>query len=151
MLAQPFDGLVLANPQVQILDEISEKVQSLGINHLNVSKELSCALMTVPTTERSRFAQEWIKDLLGQIKDEPILCSHPDLFFHPSLKIDFFALIRQVARIKRVIILWPGEYSRDTLSYAIPEHRHYKVWNIPDSLLIQPKVLIFQISAAEGA
>ena len=151
MLAQPYDGLVLANPQVQILDEISEKVQSLGINHLNVSRELSNALMTVPTSERSRFAQEWMKDLLGQIKDEPILCSHPDLFFHPSLKIDFFALIRQVARIKRVIILWPGEYSRDTLSYAIPEHHHYKVWNISDSLLIQPKILIFQISAAEGA
>jgi len=77
MLAQPYDGLVLANPQVQILDEISEKVQSLGIHHLNVSKELSSALMTVPTTERSRFAQERMKDLLGQIKDEPILCSHP--------------------------------------------------------------------------
>jgi len=87
MLAQPYDGLVLANPQVQILDEISKKIQSLGINHLNVSRELSNALMTVPTSERSRFAQGWMKDLLGQIKDEPILCSHPDLFFHPSLKI----------------------------------------------------------------
>ena len=151
MLAQPYDSLVLANPHVQFLDDISEKVQSFGVKHLNVSKELSSALMTVPTTERSRFAQGWMKDLLGQIKDEPILCSHPDLFFHPSLKIDFFTLIRQVARIKRVIILWPGEYSRDTLSYAIPEHHHYKVWNISDSLLIQPKILIFQISAAEGA
>jgi len=151
MLAQPYDGLILANPQVQILDEISEKIQSFGVKHLNVSKELSSALMTVPTTERSRFAQEWMKDLLGQIKDELILCSHPDLFFHPSLKIDFFTLLRQVARIKRVIILWPGEYSRDTLSYAIPEHRHYKVWNISDSLLIQPKIFIFQISTAEGA
>jgi len=66
-------------------------------------------------------------------------------------KFDFFALIRQVARIKHVIILWPGEYSKDTLSYAIPDHHHYKVWNISDSLLIQPKIFIFQISAAEGA
>lgn len=151
MLAQPYDCLVLANPQVQILDEISEKIQSFGVKHLNVSKELSDTLMTVPTNERGQFAEEWLKSLLGEVKDKPILCSHPDLFFHPSLKIDFFTLIRQVARIKQVIILWPGEYSKDTLSYAIPDHHHYKTWKISESLLIQPKILIYPISAAQGA
>lgn len=151
ILAQPYDCLVLANPQVQILDEISEKIQSLGVKHLNVSKELGVALMTVPTNERGQFAEEWLKSLLGEVKDKPILCSHPDLFFHPSLKIDFFTLLRQIARIKQVIILWPGEYSKDTLTYAIPDHHHYKVWKISDSLLIQPKILIYPISAAQGA
>lgn len=151
ILAQPYDCLVLVNPQVQILDGISKKIQSFGVKHLNVSKELSDALMTIPTNERGPFAEEWLKNLLRELKEETVLCSHPDLFFHPSLKIDFFTLIRQIARIKRVIILWPGDYSRNTLSYAIPEHRHYKVWNISDSLLIQPKILILQISAAEGA
>ena len=107
--------------------------------------------MTVPTTERSQFAQEWLKDLFEELREKPVLCSHPDLFFHPSLKIDFFTLIRQVARIKQVIILWSGEYSKDTLSYAIPDHYHYKVWKIPDSLLIQPKILVYHISAAQGA
>lgn len=151
MLAQPYDCLVLANPQVQILDEISEKIQSFGVKHLNVSKELSDTLMTVPTNERGQFAEEWFKNLLGELRDKPVLCSHPDLFFHPSLKIDFFTLIRQVARIKQVIILWPGEYSKDTLSYAIPDHHHYKTWKISESLLIQPKILIYPISAAQGA
>ena len=151
MLAQPYDCLVLVNPQVQILDEISEKIQSFGVTHLNVSKELSDALMTIPTNERGLFAEEWLKDLLRELKEKPVLCSHPDLFFHPSLKIDFFTLLRQVARIKQVIILWPGEYSKDTLTYAIPDHHHYKVWKISESLLIQPKILIYPISAAQGA
>jgi hypothetical protein len=151
ILAQPYDCLVLANPQVQILDEISEKIQSMGVKHLNVSKELSDALMTVPTNERGQFAEEWLKSLLGELRDKSVLCSHPDLFFQPSLKIDFFTLIRQVARIKQVIILWPGEYSKDTLTYAIPDHHHYKVWKISESLLIQPKILIYPISAAQGA
>jgi len=89
MLAQPYDCLILTNPQIQILDEISEKIQSFGVKHLNVSKELSDALMTVPTNERGQFAQEWLKDLIRGIREEPVLISHPDLFFHPSLKIDF--------------------------------------------------------------
>ena len=151
ILAQPYDCLILTNPQIQILDEISEKIQSFGVKHLNVSKELSDALMTVPTNERGQFAEEWLKDLLGELREKPVLCSYPDLFFHPSLKIDFFTLIRLVARIKQVIILWPGEYSTDTLTYAIPDHHHYKVWKTPESLLIQPKILIYPISATQGA
>ena len=151
LLAQHYDCLILTNPQIQILDEISEKIQSFGVKHLNVSKELSDALMTVPTNERGQFAEEWLKDLLGELREKPVLCSYPDLFFHPSLKIDFFTLIRLVARIKQVIILWPGEYSTDTLTYAIPDHHHYKVWKTPESLLIQPKILIYPISAAQGA
>ncbi|WP_152031733.1 BREX-3 system P-loop-containing protein BrxF [Longilinea arvoryzae] len=151
MLAQPYDCLVLVNPQVQILDEISEKIQSFGVMHLNVSKELGNALMTIPTNERGLFAEEWLKNLLRELKEKTVLCSHPDLFFHPSLKIDFFTLIRQVARIKQVIILWPGEYSKDTLTYAIPDHHHYEVWKISESLLIQPKISIYPISAAQGA
>ena len=151
LLAQHYDCLILTNPQIQILDEISEKIQSFGVKHLNVSKELSYALMTVPTNERGQFAEEWLKDLLGELREKPVLCSYPDLFFHPSLKIDFFTLVRLVARIKQVIILWPGEYSTDTLTYAIPDHHHYKVWKTPESLLIQPKILIYPISAAQGA
>jgi len=151
ILAQPYDCLILTNPQIQILDEISEKIQSFGIKHFNVSRKLSSVLMTVSTNERGQFAQEWLKDLIRGIREEPVLISHPDLLFHPSFKIDFFTLIRQISRSKQMIVLWPGEYSKDTLSYAIPDHHHYKVWKTTESLLIQPKILIYPISAAQGA
>lgn len=151
LLAQHYDCLILTNPQIQILDEISEKIQSFGIKHFNISRALSNALMTVSTAERDRFAQEWLKDLIRGIREEIVLISHPDLFFHPSLKIDFFTLIRQISRSKQMIVLWPGEYSTDALSYAIPDHHHYRVWKISDSTLIQPKIVIHQISAAQGA
>ncbi|KPL75309.1 hypothetical protein ADN00_13045 [Ornatilinea apprima] len=151
LLKQPYDCLILVHPQIQILDEISEKIQSFGIKHYNVSRALGSALMTVSTAERDRFAQEWLKDLIRGLREEPVLISHPDLFFHPSLKIDFFTLIRQISRSKQMIVLWPGEYSTDTLSYAIPDHHHYRVWKISDSLRIQPKIIIYQISAAQGA
>jgi hypothetical protein len=45
---------------------------------------------------------------------------HPDSSFILRLKL-IFSHDPSVARIKQVIILWPGEYSKDTLTYAIPE------------------------------
>jgi hypothetical protein len=148
LLSQPYEALILVHPQIQALDDISFQIQSLGIVHFNISKELSAALMAILTAEHGRFAQVWLKDTLARIPENPVLCSCPDLLFLPSLEIDPFTLIRQVARIKPVIVLWPGEYSTTTLSYALPEHHHYRSWKLSDSLLLQPKVLIHPISAA---
>ncbi|GAP40680.1 BREX-3 system P-loop-containing protein BrxF [Flexilinea flocculi] len=148
LLARNYDGLILTNPQIQILDEISEKIQSFGIRNFNVSRELSSALMKISTDKRGEFAQEWLKDLICELQKEPVLFSHPDLLFHPSLKIDYFALIRQIAHSKQLIVLWPGKYALDILSYAIPDHHHYRIWKISDSLLQQPRIVIYQITDA---
>lgn len=150
LLKQPYDCLILVDPHIQTLNEISSDLQSLGIAHLNISQELSSALMTVSASERGRFAQERLKDRIRGLPEEPVLCSHPDLLCHPSLNLDFYGLIRQIARSKRMIVLWPGEYAADTLTYAVPAHHHYRVWKISDSLRIHPKVFIYQISAAQG-
>lgn len=107
--------------------------------------------MTISANERSRFAQEWLKDVISRFQNEPIICVCPDLLFHPSLNIDPYSLIRQTARIKQIIVLWPGEYSSNILTYAVPEHRHYRTWRISDSFLAQPRILIHQIPAAQGA
>jgi len=149
--SQSYDCMILVHPQIQMLDELSDKLQSRGIAHFNISQKLSSALITLSTTERGRFAEKWLKDTLGGLYKNPILCTHPDLLFHPSLEIDPFTLFCQAARFRQMIVLWPGEYSIHTLSYAVPEHHHYRIWKISDFLLIQPKILIYQISTKQGA
>lgn len=151
LLSQSYDCLILTHPQIQILGGVSYDLQSKGIVNINISKELSSELMTVSAAERSRFSQEWLKNAVAKIHESPVLCSSIDLLFHPALNIDPFLLFRQVARIKQVIVLWPGEYSSNTLSYAVPEHHHYRAWKLSNSLLLQPKVLIHSISVSQGA
>lgn len=148
---QPFDCLLLVHPYIQILEKLSTEIQGPGVSHLNISKELSTSLMAVSASERSRFSQKWLIDTLTKFQNAPVLCTGPDLLFDPSLKIDPMSLIRQAARIKPVIVLWPGEYSAKTLSYAVPEHHHYRTWTVTDALLRQPAMLIHQISASQGA
>jgi hypothetical protein len=151
LLSQPYDCLLLVHPYIQILEKLSTEIQESGVSHLNISKELSTSLMTVSASERSRFSQKWLIDILATFQNGPVLCTGLDLLFDPSLNIDPLSLIRQAARIKQLVVLWPGEYSSNTLSYAVPEHHHFRTWKVTDSLLRQPVVLIHQISASQGA
>jgi len=101
--------------------------------------------------ERSRFSQKWLVDSLASFQNGPVLCTCPDLLFDPSLEIDPLALFRQAARIIQLIVMWPGDYASNNLSYAIPEHHHYRTWKLSDSLLRQPVVRIHRISTSQGA
>ena len=149
-LSQPYDCLILVHPQIQILEKISNEIQGRGIICLNISKDLSTSLIPISASERSRFLQRWLMDTLSLFTTPPVLCICPDLLFDPSLEIDPLALFRQAARIIQLIVLWPGEYSKKILSYALPEHRHFRTWKISDSMIQQPVVTIQQISTLQG-
>ena len=151
LLSQPYDCLLLVHPHIQVLERMSNEIQGLGVAYLNVSKELSASLMAVSAGERSRFSQKWLNDALTSIQNGPVLCTCPDLLFDPSLEIDPLALFRQAARIIQLIVLWPGEYSENNLSYAVPEHHHFRTWKVSDALLRQPVVMIQRIFTPEGA
>jgi len=140
------DCLILVHSKVQVLESKAKEIQEAGIALLNISRELSSSLMTLSASERSRFSQKWLVDRLADFQNGPVLCTCPDLLFEPSLKIDPLSLFRQAARIRQIIVLWPGEYSTNTLSYAVPEHQHFQTWKLTDSLLRQPAVIIRQIS-----
>ncbi|MDR3576959.1 MAG: BREX-3 system P-loop-containing protein BrxF [Anaerolineaceae bacterium] len=151
ILSQAYDGLLLVHPQIQVLERMSNEIQISGMAHLNISKELSAALMVVSAGERSRFSQNWMLDKFSSLQSGPVLCSCPDLLFDPSLEIDALGLFRQAARIIQLIVMWPGEYSANILSYAVPEHHHFRTWKISEALLIQPIVIIQQLSSSLGA
>jgi hypothetical protein len=151
LLSQPFDCLLLVHPNIQIHEKTSREIQGFGIESLNISRELSSSLMNLSASERSRFSQAWLMDTLVTFQKSPVLCTCPDLLFDPSLEIDPLALFRQAARAIQIIVLWPGEYSANILSYAVPEHHHFRTWIISDPLLMQPEVRIQRISSVQGA
>ena len=150
LLAQPFDGLIIVDPDIQVLDQTLHEIKSIGIQSISINKELSDALKDIPAEQRGRFARSWLKDTIAGIQQDLIVCSNLDLLFHPSFKMDPFALICQLTRLKKIVFLWPGNYSSNVLSYAIPIHHHYRTWEISDDQSFQPKVIIQQISDRLG-
>ena len=150
-LQQPFDCLILVHPQIQVLERVSHEIQRPGVAHLNLSKLLSAALLPVFAGERGRFSQKWLLDTLAALPSgDLVCCTSPDLLFEPSLQIDPLSLFRQAARVSRGIVLWPGEYTGDTLSYAVPEHHHFRTWKVTADFLRQPAVIIQALSTSQG-
>ncbi|MCX6080702.1 MAG: BREX-3 system P-loop-containing protein BrxF [Chloroflexi bacterium] len=150
-LSKSYDCLILVHPHIKVLERISDEFQELGIAHLNVSKALSASLMAVSTSERDRFSQECLIDSLSEFPNSPVLCTCPDLLFDPSLAVDPLALFRKAARVKKLIVCWPGDFSANTLSYAVPEHHHFRTWKISEDSLRQPEVLIQRLPNTQGA
>ena len=147
---QPYDCLIFVNPDHQILEGVASELQRDGLGCLNIGKELSAALRPVSVKERSSFSQKWLLESLRRFSNGPVICTNIDLLFDPNLELDPLTLFRQAARYMRMIVLWPGEISGKSLFYAIPEHHHFRSWEISNALLLQPHVLIQPITFTQG-
>ena len=106
-----------------ILREIPETWQITSI-----SGELSTFLIASGEVDRSRAARDWLLDELRKKSPGPVVCRDVDLLFHPTLNLDPLVLFRQASRQVKLVVLWPGNYSNGVISYAVPEHRHYRFW-----------------------
>ena len=123
------DCLILVHPSISVLEHHSVEIQAhYQFLAFNVGKELSQALMNTLLTDRGRAAQGWFMDRINENKPGPLLCDQIGLLFEPSLQLNSLSLFQQAARITRLIILWPGDYSSGVLTYAVPEHAHYQAW-----------------------
>ncbi len=100
---------------------------------ISISRELSAFLAEPNEIDRAQLASQWTLDRLRDMAPGPVVCHDVDLLFHPSLKIDPLALLRKASQFTQLIVLWPGVHKDGVLSYARPEHHHYRYWkNLED-------------------
>lgn len=124
--------LVLVHPGIQQLKKAEDKILAdYQVVCLCIGKELSSAVLTTPRAQRSRMARQWLEMVLREKSPGPILCSEVDLLFQPAFDLDPLLLFRQISRYTRLLVLWPGTYGNGVLTYAVPEHHHYRTWRKP--------------------
>jgi hypothetical protein len=99
---------------------------------LRVGQDLSRELLDIAPNRRPLMVQRKFPQLVREYTPGPLICSDIDLLFEPTLQIDPLRLLRETARLTTLIVLWPGSYSHDTLSYAVPEHNHFQNWSQPE-------------------
>lgn len=95
---------------------------------LSVGDQLSTALLDVAPRRRPRVAGQALAEAVGRLAPGPIVCSAIDLLFEPALELDALRLLRESSRLAPLVVLWPGQYQARVLSYAVPEHAHYRTW-----------------------
>ena len=77
-------------------------------------------------------AQRALERALRESQPGPVLCTDIDLLFEPALHLDPLALFRDNSRAVTIIVAWPGTFTANVLSYAVPKHAHYRTWRNPD-------------------
>ena len=100
--------------------------------YLAIGRGLSQALLEFPLQERTRAAREWLEAAIKKKASGPVFCADTDILFEPSLQLDPLALFRQISRVVAVMVFWAGSYQNGVLTYAVPEHGHYRVWRRPE-------------------
>jgi hypothetical protein len=103
---------------------------------ISLNKELSQLLIRKQQANYSKEIIDWVSQRINEIEEEPILVTEIDILFEPSFKLDPLVIFRQASRNKKLLVLWPGEFRNNKLSYATPEHAHYRNWGNPGIMII---------------
>lgn len=130
--SRSFECLLLVHPQVDRLNEVqAELLTVLPLAEINVGQGVSRFLLDKPRTDRGRLTQDWLIQQFNSASEQTVLLVNIAILFEPSLSLDPLTLFRQAGRRKPVVALWPGEFKDGILTYAVPDHRHYRLWHSP--------------------
>ena len=118
---------LVADLDIQTLIQFKEQLPSEW-GTVSVGIEFSSYLISEEVADYSRTIPKWLNDRLRDKGPDPIICIDIDILFYPTFDLDPLTLFRQISRHTQLIILWPGTYKDGVLSYAVPEHAHYRYW-----------------------
>lgn len=96
---------------------------------LRVGAELGAKLAALPQRRRQLQTTSILRVLADQnAKDNLLLMDNIELLFDRTLQLDPLDLLKQHARVRRVVAVWPGQLTEGRLTYATtghPEHQDY--------------------------
>lgn len=105
---------------------LADKAPIKSENVLNMGRELATAISNLDRHNELKFqftVQEAVnRIILEHTFTEPnlgevVIITNPGILFEPELHIDVTELLRRISRNTLVILLWPGEITKDKLSF----------------------------------
>lgn len=129
----PSECLIIVHPTMGKLEQFIEEIKTTtDFPIIDIGKELSSVLLTIQPDEYARRILNWLRVRTEDLYPGPAICVNIALLFEPSFLLDPLALFHQIGRRTKLIILWPGDLNSDVLTYAVPEHHHFRTWRIFD-------------------
>lgn len=126
--------VLIVHPEIHALDEEKKVLQTrFDWPVVSIGKILSRDMLSGQVSGAAAV-QAWLIDQVRGAVSSPMLLSDIDLLLEPGFKLDPLILFQRASRFTRLVVLWPGTYTHDrVLSYAVPEHNHYRTWRNPDA------------------
>lgn len=114
-------------------------VEQTGFRYINVSLELSRALLELARQDRADRVPQLLKDMVEQGEPPGVVLDNLEILFDQTLKLRPLEALKEVSRYRRVIATWKGKQESGSLLYAElnhPEYRCYSASEIADVLVI---------------
>jgi SpoVK/Ycf46/Vps4 family AAA+-type ATPase len=98
---------------------------------INVGTGLGRLLLEVPAAQRHAKAAALLQGLMTvHAADGLVLVDNIELLFDHSLQLDPLRLLKQQARVRRVVSTWPGDLIGNRLRYATMVHPEYREYGV---------------------
>jgi len=138
LLSKQSNLMIGVNLTIERLDKFTYWAKSeYSLTSINLNKELSKILIGKQIVDYPREIIDWLLTKIRGIDEPPILITNINILFDPSFELDPLTIFKLVSRNTSVIVLWPGEFNNNILSYASPEHAHYRTWSNPGVEIIK--------------
>jgi hypothetical protein len=88
-------------------------------------------MLEVPAAHRYARVTALLQGLASaHAADGLVLLDNIELLFDRSLKLDPLGVLKQQARVRRMVATWPGELSGNRLRYATIGHPEYQEYGV---------------------
>ena len=126
--------VLIVHPDIQRLDDTKKLIQT-GFEWpaVSIGNALSADMLSGQVSGVASV-QAWLIAQIRNLTTGSVLLNDIDFLFEPTFKLNPLVLFQQTSRLIPLVVLWPGTYSDNkVLSYAIPEHQHYRTWRNPEA------------------
>ncbi|MEJ5241099.1 MAG: BREX-3 system P-loop-containing protein BrxF [Anaerolineales bacterium] len=140
--------LLAVQAGTQLVLVVSEKVHALESIGMELVRQSGWPLFHLGRNISQKMVEqqlpctpELIQDSLLSLTrtSSAVVVTEIDLLFEPIFHLDPLQIFYKISRYVPLVVFWPGRYQHAILTYAVPEHAHYREWRtLPSEIQITP-------------
>ena len=103
-----------------------------GYHYILLGEKLSEKLCQYTLDKRSHMVLKELDNLLLGNSYKAIIIDEINIIFNPEYQLNILKYFCSLARAKKIVVVWKGECTNESLIYSEPGYKDYKNYNIKD-------------------
>ncbi len=121
--------VLVINSPTQIIRSARE---TEGLTYLELSEQLCERLLPLSCNDRSRHVSDIIAQMLNGIASDVVWLDRIQVLFEPTLELDPLRQLQDLARLKPIVAIWPGQITERFLTFSVPGRDDYQSYSAND-------------------